>query len=407
MSGKYNAKVPAETTLQAVYDDLRVQLLSDCGITLVERTLPAYSMKFPYLDVTYTQAVAYVAGCLGEVARFNRNGELEMTWYTDGELTIGRNLQYMNGFKRTTDRPLIITSLKTGTQDAPIVRGEGANGTAISFENPYITDAMADDIYAKVSGLTYTPSQVKWRGNPAVQCGDIVQVLDKDNVPHTVFVMSQSVRIGGGCNTTIECKGNSATTSEFTSNFESVGQKLDRMYTTLERAILDATNAITGSTGGYVTIHDTNGDGKPDEILVTDVEDYMEATSVWRWNKEGLGHAKTYAGPYSLAFTADGAINASLITTGRLNAEMVSIGDESSDYIRLKDGVMYFGSKEDELSLRLGTITVGTETKKQLAFYSGETRIAYFSSNSFEIENLTDGRIRFQNFGFIPRASGN
>jgi hypothetical protein len=42
-----------------------------------------------------------------------------------------------------------------------------------------------------------------------------------------------------------------------------------------------------------------------------------------------------------------------------------------------------------------------------VAFYSGDTRIAYFSNNSFEIENLTEGKIRFANFGFIPRASGN
>lgn len=407
MTGKYNATVDEETTLQAVYDDLRTQLFANCGVTLVERTLPNYTLKFPYLDITYTQAVGYVAGCLGEVARFNRNGELEMVWYAGGEFTIGRDLQYMSGFKRTTDKALTITSIKTGTKDNPVVRGEGENGTAISFENPYITDAMADDIFNRVNGLTYTPCQVKWRGNPAIMCGDIVEVLDKDSVPHTVLVMSQSVKVGGGCNATIDCKGNSTTTSEFSNGFESVGQKIDRVYSTLERAILDATNAITGNTGGYVTIHDTNGDGKPDEILVTDLEDYTQATQVWRWNKEGFGYAKNYNGPFALALTADGQINADMITTGRLNAEMVTIGDATTDYIHLKDGIMYFGSADDEMSLRLGTITVDGETKKQLAFYSGEKRIAYFSSNSFEIENLTNGQIRFQNFGFIPRESGN
>jgi hypothetical protein len=37
-----------------------------------------------------------------------------------------------------------------------------------------------------------------------------------------------------------------------------------------------------------------------------------------------------------------------------------------------------------------------------------EKPVARFSNNSFEIENLSDGgRIRFQNFGFITRASGN
>jgi hypothetical protein len=94
MTDKYNATVPAETTLQAVYDDLKTQLYENCGITLKPRTLPQYVIaNFPYLDLTYTQAVSYVAGCLGENARFDRKGELEMVWYTDSTVEISRNLQ--------------------------------------------------------------------------------------------------------------------------------------------------------------------------------------------------------------------------------------------------------------------------------------------------------------------------
>jgi hypothetical protein len=68
---------------------------------------------------------------------------------------------------------------------------------------------------------------------------------------------------------------------------------------------------------------------------------------------------------------------------------------------------MHFGDSDNPMSLKLGNVDVNGERKYQLAFYSGDTRIAYFSSNSFEIENLTEGKIRFQNFGFVPRASGN
>ena len=409
MSDKYHATVPENTTLQAVYDDLKTQLYENCGVTLKARTLPNYSMVFPYLDLTYTQAVAFVAGCLGESARFNRSGELEMVWYTNSELTIGRDLQYMSGFKRTTDKPLIITSVKTGTQEMPIVKGGGANGTAISFENPYITDAMATDIFNRVNGMTYTPSQTKWRGNPAVMCGDIVQVLDKDGAPHTVLVMSQSLKVGGGCNGAIDCKGNSTTVSEFSGGFESVGQKIERVYSTLERAILDATNAITGNRGGYVMLRDTNGDGKPDEILVTDLEDYLLATKVWRWNKEGLGFAKNpngnaYAGPYGIALTADGQINADFITTGRMNANMIAVESYNgsgvlTDYIHFGDGEMVFGEGNNAVKLKL--------ENDKIAFYEQDTEILRITPNSFEIFNITDGRVRIQNFGFIPRASGN
>jgi hypothetical protein len=414
MTDKYNATVPAETTLQAVYDDLKTQLYENCGITLKARVLPAYAIaNFPYLDLTYTQAVAYVAGCLGENARFDRNGELEMVWYTDSTIEISKSLQYMNGFTRTTEKPLTVTSIATGTSEVPIVRGDGANGIKITFENPFITPEMADNVFANVNNFTYTPCSIKWRGNPAVQVGDMVQAIDRSGIPHNVLVMSQSLKVGGGCNSTIECKGQGETTSEFSNKFEPVGQKIERIYSNIEKAILDATNKITGNSGGYVVLNDTNNDGKPDELLIMDVEDIPAATQVWRWNKEGLGYAynaagNAYNGSFRTAITADGQINADFITTGLLNADIIQIGDEMlGEYIRLKDGVMHFGSANNPMSLRLGNITVGDTTTQQVALYSGETRIAYFSSNSFEIENLQEGKIRFQNFGFITRESGN
>lgn len=411
MSAKYNATVSENTTLQAVYNDLKNQLLANCGVVLKAATLPSYNMIFPYLDITYTQAIAYVAGCLGGFARFDRLGELEIVWYENSGIEISRSQQYLNGFKRTTDKTLTVTSISTGTKDNPIVKGIGASGAAINFENPYITGAMADDVFNVVNNFTYTPCQVKWRGNPAIQAGDVVTVYDRYNVPHTVLIMSQSVKIGGGCNATIDCKGNSEIKAEFSNGFESIGQKIERAYSTLENAILNVTNSITGNKGGYVVIHDTNDDGKPDEILVMDNQEIPLATSVWRWNKEGLGHSynaagNAYLGPYRTAITADGQIVADFITTGTLNAERIAVENfdtedptRITDYIRFGNGTLTFGKGDSEITLKL--------ENNQVAFYRGTTRIAYFSSNSFEIENLTEGKIRFQNFGFIPRASGN
>lgn len=405
MTGIYNATVPAETTLQALYNDFKEQLYSYCGVVLKARTCPSYNLTYPFVEVTYQQAAAYIAGCLGEFARFDRNGELEFTWYADSGVEITRSLQYMGGLKRTTEKQLFITSLSTGTKDNPIVKGDGANGTAINFENPFITDAMADAIFTKVNTFTYTPCEVLWRGNPAVQSGDLVKVFDKDGFSHNVLVMSHTLKISGGCNDNIVCTGQSETKSEFSGRFESVGQKIQKVYANLEQSILNATNAITGNNGGYVVVHDSNNDGKPDEILIMDSENISLATKVWRWNKEGLGYAynaagNAYLGPYGIAMTGDGQINASFITTGLLNAELIRIGDEKfGDYIHLENGTMIFGNSDNPMTLKL--------ENNQVAFYSGNTRIAYFSNNSFEIENLQEGKIRFQNFGFITRASGN
>lgn len=96
------------------------------------------------------------------------------------------------------------------------------------------------------------------------------------------------------------------------------------MYEAAKRA----SELITGNLGGYVVIHDSNGDGEPDEILIMDTADISTAVKVWRWNQNGLGYSGNgYAGPYNtLALTADGQIVATAITTGTLNADLIKAG---------------------------------------------------------------------------------
>ena len=92
-------------------------------------------------------------------------------------------------------------------------------------------------------------------------------------------------------------------------------------------AVNRATSLITGNSGGYVVLHDSNNDGEPDEILIMNTPNIATATKVWRWNKSGLGYSSTgYAGTYGLAMTADGEIVANFITTGVLNADLIKAG---------------------------------------------------------------------------------
>lgn len=95
---------------------------------------------------------------------------------------------------------------------------------------------------------------------------------------------------------------------------------------TMNNAIAHATELITGNLGGYVVMHDSNGDGKPDEILIMNTEDISTANQVWRFNKSGLGYSTSYAGNYGLALTADGQIVANRITSGTLNADVIKAG---------------------------------------------------------------------------------
>ena len=413
MTGKYikSAAIVGTTKIQAVYNDIRAQLASKCGVVLKEITCPDLDVTWSDLDMTFTQAVGYLAGCLGGFARFDRNGLLEIVWYTSSGIEIPRTQQYMNGFQKTTDKPLTITSIVTGTQENVISKGDGVNGTEINFENPFITSAMADVAWNKVKNVTYTPCKVKWRGNPAIQAGDIVSVIDKNGAAHTAFVMSQQIVIGGGLNSTIECKGKSETTNNFSNSFSTASQKIERVYTRMEQSVINATASITGANGGHIVINDSDGDGMPDEILILNSSVLEKATKCWRWNQNGLGFANNelgnaYQGPFKLAIdTAHEGIVANQITTGFLNASRIAVESYDTDnpklltnYIHFEDGTIRFGSDEDALTLYLA------RDKIELGNTGLKTTI---TSNSFEIDNMTDGVFRIQKFGWIPRKSGN
>lgn len=119
----------------------------------------------------------------------------------------------------------------------------------------------------------------------------------------------------------------------------------------MEQAIERATKLITGNLGGYVVIHDSNGDGEPDEILIMDTNDISTATKVWRWNKNGLGYSSTgYDGTYGLAMTADGEIVADYITTGSMSGN------------RVRTGLIESTDNQLQIDLDAGTITAPSIT---------------------------------------------
>lgn len=106
----------------------------------------------------------------------------------------------------------------------------------------------------------------------------------------------------------------------------------------LESDIETAVERVTGNLGGYVILHDSNGDGYPDELLIMNTPDIATATSVWRWNQQGLMWASSYTGQFAtLAITNDGKITADAITTGTLRGIEI-ISDDGSNTVDIVNG---------------------------------------------------------------------
>ena len=97
-------------------------------------------------------------------------------------------------------------------------------------------------------------------------------------------------------------------------------------YSEMDLAIQNATNLITGGMGGHIVfLYDA--DGKPTDMLVMDTEDTSTAVHVLRINVNGIGFSSNGVnGPYTSAWTLDGAFVADFITAGSMSAARIHGG---------------------------------------------------------------------------------
>lgn len=106
-----------------------------------------------------------------------------------------------------------------------------------------------------------------------------------------------------------------------------MSREIEQSQTTMQQAIDEASDLITGNSGGYIIFHDGDNDGYPDEILVMDTANIQTAVKVLRINKNGIGFSSSgYSGTYSTAWSLNGIFNASFITAGTMLGNRIRAG---------------------------------------------------------------------------------
>lgn len=177
--------------------------------------------------------------------------------------------------------------------------------------------------------------------------------------------------------------------NQVVSLIDSVNNPTSTFQQIMQSAIANSTALITGNKGGYVVFHDSDGDGKPDEILIMNTPTIETATKVWRWNSGGLGYSKNgYNGNYGLAMTIDGAIVADFITTGSLTANIIKAGiltDLKGKFsLDMVNGTLTMQDGTFSGTINASTINGGTITGSTIQNATSGSRVLMDSSSSLK-----------------------
>lgn len=278
-----------------------VDVCTQAHVTAPSVTMPDIQIAAPYSG-SLRQQLGWLAGLIGCNAKFDATGNLVFCWYAESGLTLGWDVQYMDGLELTADGAFTINSLLTGTEENPISVG---TGLGITSTNPYMTAEQATVVLAQISGKSLMPCKLKWRGNPAVEAGDSVTVTGRDGKALTVYVMEQRMTIKGGMSADITCYGPEDADYAVESPTQ---KKVQRQYDDVRKAFQDATSRIIGAKGGYFEIT-YDEDGYPTGWQLRNTSSVEDDTKMWIMSAGGLGYSSDGGKTITdIALTDDGKI---------------------------------------------------------------------------------------------------
>ncbi len=326
------------------------------------------------VDFSARTMLGYMAGRLGCNAVINREGVLTLQRLsTEGTFSIPARQQFMNGFEKALENPLCIKYLTTGAETnsngvgGVITVGQGSYG--FNFENPYITsETEAQRILDIYKDTFIMPGKVKHKGNPCIDCGDMVTVTDVNGVVQNVLVLNQTLSVSGGFNATIDSSLKTDSKADFITTPST--KRVTQRFNEFNKMYADIISKLTGQGGGYVKkVYDqlnniralaickndigVEWDETNRKVVVSDLSDAGEP--MWVWSYGGLSFTKNGGSSYEVAINMDGQIFANY-----LQSPLGFIGgwilNEEKIFQRVVDG-----DKTYEFTLKSDKSTSGTK----------------------------------------------
>ena len=344
---------------------------------------------------TLRDVLGFIAAYQGKNAYLSPNGVLEMRWFASSAYTADgtrANIPYI-GENNVTIRRWICQ-----TQDGVLTSG---SGEGLYITCPFMTQARLNDLATYQQLTAYRKADVDIPfGNYLLQAGDIITVTTTGS-NLTVPIMANSWTYDGGVASSVSSYG--ATDYTGTANNAEHSISASRVLRIMSektaanrvtQAITEATDTITGATGGVMRIN-MGANGKPAELLILDTGDINTAQSVFRLNENGLGYSSNgYSGPYATAITAAGLIVTDRFVGNTISGVKVESTQNTTNasQLVLEDGAYKVNNVYNDTVYPVGQMAF----KQQTGIYDNDT----LALEVLHGKNITIGEVGAPKFAF-------
>ena len=148
-----------------------------CGKIGLECADPGYhySLEAVPEGCTARDIIGYIAGINRACAKIDRMGRLHLKYH-------GRiNFELLDKNCWDVQRNMgssVITSIRVNTGDGEITAGSGAEVSSLEMYNPFMTQAIADNMHSMFKPFSFYGAELEMQGMPFLEAGDMVNFLD-------------------------------------------------------------------------------------------------------------------------------------------------------------------------------------------------------------------------------------
>lgn len=203
MEGDYVSKLSYPAKLNDIA--LEIANLSAIAVNTTDFARIPTTMVAKIEGKTYRQAIGIVAQFVGGFATFDRNGLLSVRKLNNTDYQVTPDMYFLKGLKKNDLEYRVggIQVRKDATSDdEDNLHAGDYKGTQIQLENPIMTQSLLNGLYAAIKDLNFYPFTLDWRGDPAVEVGDWIQMVDNQGNIFKGPVLNQKLTYNGGLKST-------------------------------------------------------------------------------------------------------------------------------------------------------------------------------------------------------------
>lgn len=381
--------------------DLLNKICTICGVTLATdiTRLPNKDYQITAYpegqDLTYRTLLQWCAALTGTCAFMNYDGNLELKWYEQTDLTISPSERYNSDMQ---ENDVAITG---------IYFKDAANTEYIAGTDDYCLDlssngllqdnvqVVLDTLYVSLKGFSYRPYTATIKSAPYIYPMDMIHYEDAKGEVHDTIITN--VTFGMNLSTSIAGKGETTQKQKYSQGggltkqqatiLEKLRENLDKAMTAKEQAQLELNRLLSNSLGlNIVTIPQDDG---TQVYYFCDGETLESSNIIYTFKANGFAWTKSWndGNPvWKYGFSKDGnaiynMLAAYKISTEYLDAECVTAEKLSAEYKQSVTTEM-----DETVDEKLTDYSTTEETKTLIANTGGTIRTEVAES----VKTVTD-----------------